>query len=391
MRTTVLVLSWRLFRTGGIPLLTQQIVRDLDPQKFDVHLCLVRGTEPSGVGLANGVQIHSLGLPEPHRIVASPWVLLRMIRVVSRVRPDSYLAFSGYPVLSLVCTPWLGRSLRVLEVNDPPQSRRIGRLNAALEGVLIKRFGFTVLSHTETVATLVADWYGLTRQAVRTFPLGIDLEAEPSDEERLAARTALGVDPSRPVVVYVARLVASKRVDDFLDVAARVLAGAPGCLFLIAGDGSDRDRLERTRDRMGLDGAVRFLGRVPDVRVVLAAGDVFLSTSEFEGFGLGVVEAMAAGLPVVAVESGGLSDVLAAGGGLLRRADDKDGLAEATVELLLDRDARQTQAARGRRRAVQHYGAPAQAADYAKLLSESPAAGLFRGGRSGVSMLRGTQ
>ena len=119
-------------------------------------------------------------------------------------------------------------------------------------------------------------------------------------------------------VGVVARLEPQKRVDLFVDTLAELRRRGVPCSGLVVGDGSRRAELIERRDRAGLHDAIQLVGEQQDVAPWLDRLDVFLMTSESEPFGLTALEAMARGVPVVAMPCpGGLSELVRAGGLLL--------------------------------------------------------------------------
>lgn len=173
-------------------------------------------------------------------------------------------------------------------------------------------------------------------------PPGVDVDRfRPLDaDERTAAREQFGLPPDARVVVGVSRLVPRKGFDVLIEAAARIAPGRPDFVVAIAGDGRDRQRLERlARDRRA---PVRFLGRVPDDQLPAAYGcaDVFAMLCrnrwgglEQEGFGIVFLEAAACGIPQVAGDSGGSAEAVMDGvtGAVVDKPSD---VAAVTVALL---------------------------------------------------------
>jgi glycosyltransferase involved in cell wall biosynthesis len=142
-----------------------------------------------------------------------------------------------------------------------------------------------------------------------------------------------------PLVGVVARLQPEKGVADFLRAAARVCAAVPDARFLVAGDGPLREELLALAGRLGVGERVRFLGYRADARALIGLLDVLVVPSLTEGTPLIVLEAMAAGIPVVASAVGGIPDQIRHNKeGLLVPAGDPAALAEALLELLQDPD-----------------------------------------------------
>jgi glycosyltransferase involved in cell wall biosynthesis len=154
-----------------------------------------------------------------------------------------------------------------------------------------------------------------------------------------AAKSILGLAWENQVVVCVAWLGGLKRIDVLLQAIALLRPKRPSLRCLIVGGGPLADALLVQRDTLGLSNEVVFTGHHEDVRPFLEAGDVYVSTSEREGFGLALVEAMAFELPCVATNIGGHDEILSRPGtGVLVAPGDAEGVA-TQIEYLLDQPA----------------------------------------------------
>jgi glycosyltransferase involved in cell wall biosynthesis len=178
---------------------------------------------------------------------------------------------------------------------------------------------------------LVAD-QGLPAEKVWVVPNGIDPEPYAAAAvEREAVRAELGLPAEALVVGSVARLAPIKNQELLL----AALALRPEAWLVLAGDGPRRSALEALAGELGVASRVRFLGLRRDVPRVLAACDLFSLSSHSEGLPIAVLEAMAAGLPVVATRVGGLPDAVTDGRtGRLTPPGDAAALAAAWGELL---------------------------------------------------------
>jgi glycosyltransferase involved in cell wall biosynthesis len=155
-----------------------------------------------------------------------------------------------------------------------------------------------------------------------------------------------------PLVGVVARLQPEKGVADFLKAATRVSASLPESRFLVAGDGPLREELLALAERLGVGERVRFLGYRADARALIGLLEVLVVPSLTEGAPLIVLEAMAAGIPVVASAVGGIPDQIRHDReGLLVPAGDPAALGETLLELLQDPGRARSLGEAGRRRA----------------------------------------
>jgi glycosyltransferase involved in cell wall biosynthesis len=181
--------------------------------------------------------------------------------------------------------------------------------------------------------------FGVARpEDVHVVPLGLDLERfRDYDETRAEARAALGLPETAFVTSIVARLVPIKAHEVFLEAARRVRAAHPCAIFLVVG-GGERNDLQALAARLGLGDRVRFLGWRADLERIYRASDAVALTSRNEGSPVALIEAMAAGCPVVSTRVGGVPDVVTDNeSGLLVAMNDAAGLAEALGRLARDR------------------------------------------------------
>lgn len=170
-------------------------------------------------------------------------------------------------------------------------------------------------------------------------------------------------DPAdRPRIGTVARLVTVKDIDLLLEVAGRLHQARPELEVVVVGDGPERARLEARAAQAELSGTVRFTGTLDDVTPILGALDVYVVTSVFEGgVSMSVLEAMAAGLPVVTTAAGGVAEAVVDGetGYVVTRDQERGALAAALAEraasLLDDPIVRARMGATGARRVRAHF------------------------------------
>lgn len=199
---------------------------------------------------------------------------------------------------------------------------------------------------------------GVEPSRVRVVHDGIDPgELRPQRPGRL--REAAGAPPEAPLVGAVGALVGHKDHATFVRTAARVARRRPDVHFLVAGEGPERDRLERLRARAGLEGRLHLPGHVPGAARSLADLDVFVMSSREEGLGTAALEALAAGVPVALTRAGGLADV--AGEALPSAPPEAPAELAREVLRLLDDDAARREAVEAGRRRLRGFTAGAMA------------------------------
>jgi glycosyltransferase involved in cell wall biosynthesis len=176
-----------------------------------------------------------------------------------------------------------------------------------------------------TAAARQLESEGIARQRIAVIPNGVSLDRFPRREPSPAIRR----------IITVANLRREKAHDVLLDAAASLVRTQPDLTFSIVGDGPLRADLERRAGQLGLDGRVTFLGHREDVPALLAESDLFVLPSRSEAFPNGVLEAMAAGLPVIARAVGGLLDLVDDGRtGILLKEDTAAALHRAIDDLV---------------------------------------------------------
>ena len=173
---------------------------------------------------------------------------------------------------------------------------------------------------------------------VRVIFGGFDARQFAKLPTRSQARAALGLPVEGVVIGTVSCMKPGKRVGDFVEVCKQVRSVIPDTTAVVVGDGELRQEIQREIDREGLEESIRLLGWRRDVPAIMAAMDVFVLMSAHEGFPLTVLEAMAAGVPVVATRVDGCIEIIEeTRAGVLIERGDIEGGATAVVRLLNDR------------------------------------------------------
>jgi glycosyltransferase involved in cell wall biosynthesis len=175
-----------------------------------------------------------------------------------------------------------------------------------------------MIKYLVTGTPLMAEYYsrnfGIDMKKVRVIPNSINLERfhQPDKEHKAELMKELNISDSNRVVLFVHWLSERKGTQYLPEIIEKVAAKIPGAVFVIAGDGPDRDKLVLGIKEAGLEKNVRVIGGVPNAKIpqYYALADLFIMPSTDEGFPRVLLEAMAMGAPFVANDVGGVRDIL---------------------------------------------------------------------------------
>ena len=176
------------------------------------------------------------------------------------------------------------------------------------------------------------------------------------DRTRYPCHKASFLRPGEKLVVHVSNFRPVKRVRDVVGIFARAAKEAPSRLVFI-GDGPDRPEAQDEAQRLGVADRVVFLGKQDSVAELYSCADLLLLPSQSESFGLVALEAMSAGVPVVATDVGGIPEVVEDGvTGALGEVGDVEGMGEAAAAILRDPARWQSMSDAAKVFAREHYG-----------------------------------
>jgi glycosyltransferase involved in cell wall biosynthesis len=290
---------------GGAEKVTALLARGLSPEKYDVHLGLVTQAHAEGEPLPPWVTVHGLGAP---RVRAGAGRLLALVR---RLRPEVVLSGMAHlNFLVLMLRPLFPRGTHVLVRQNATVSAALasGRLPfyTRLLYRLLYPLADRVICQSEAMADDLTGEVGIGRELVAVLPNPIDFAGI-----RAGSREPYAWDGPGPHLLAVGRLAPEKGFDLLLEALAEIRHEFPRANLVIAGAGPEKAALLLQCRSLGLDDAVVFAGHVNRPYRFFAGASLFVLSSRHEGMPNALLEAAAAGLPLVALPaSGGVADLL---------------------------------------------------------------------------------
>jgi glycosyltransferase involved in cell wall biosynthesis len=333
-RLKVVTLVDGLSGLGGGERVAADLAIRLDSARFQSVFCVTRPHWGRGQeeGLrAAGVRTLTLQRHSPSNLLA--WRPL--ISLLRRERPD---ILHCHKFGSNLWGAILGRvtGVPIIIAHEHVWSFEGHALRRLLDRHVIARGAHVFLAVSNETRRKMIEVEGIDPDLVRVLPNGIPTLVETTGRD---VRRELGIDAEALVVGTVSVLRPQKALQVLIRCAARLIREFPMLKVIIAGDGPERVNLEALVTELGLDGRVMLVGARRDVSDILAAFDVAVSSSDFEGSPLAVIEYMAAAKAIVATRVGGVPDLIEDGvHGLLVEAQDAEGLASAVARLLREPD-----------------------------------------------------
>ena len=320
-------------QTGGAEHVVLNLARKLNPERYELHVCSLSGEGELAPEFRRlGVRVHTL-------IKRSGIDLTLCVTLTRLFRRERIQIVHTHNV-----APWLYAGLAAklsgAALYHTEHSNVFAHQRALLlaERVLAA-FTRVIISDSDKVKRQLVERQGIPSRKIVTIVNGIETSLFRNEHEadKEQARRAIGVNGAAPVIGTVGRLAAVKDQQTLLEAFRQIVSHYPEALLLIVGEGPMRQELEDQTRSLGLGAHVKFLGRRSDIPELLRLLDVFVLSSVSEGLPLTVLEAMAAGVPVVATDVGGLCEVVTdRETGLLVPPRSPTHLAAAVVTLLND-------------------------------------------------------
>ena len=347
---------------GGAEKALARTVIGLDKRKHNPTVCCLRGHGPVAeeIELA-GVTVAPLNMSGKFDL-AAVFKLFRLLWEEKINIIHSYLYHAN--ILGRI----VGRAARVPIIISSERSVILSegvvnkntlemgsRLRRLMNG-LSMRLSDRVVTVSELVRETLIAASKIDPKRLVTIHSGVNLEDYKIDGDITAKKKSLGLETSALVIGAIGRLGRVKGVEYLLRAAAKVILKNPDAAFLIVGDGSQRGALEQLARSLHISHRVVFTGQRDDVPELLAVMDVLVLPSLYEGLPNAVLEAMAAGKPVIATRVGGTPEAVEDGvTGLLVPPRDPEALAEAIIALLQDQERAEAMGRAGRARVEKHF------------------------------------
>jgi glycosyltransferase involved in cell wall biosynthesis len=349
---------------GGAETLLVDLIRRLDRSHFLPELCCLKELGPLGEVLAREIPTfdHLLSRKTDLR------VLPRLVGLLRRRRVDAVVTVGAGDKMfwGRLAARWARVPVVCSALHSTGWPDTVGRLNRMLTPIT-DAYIAVAAAHGK----FLVDQLHFPAAKVHVIPNGIDVERFRHAGDRLAIRAALGLTPTTPIVGIVAALRQEKNHELLLQAVHTVRARVPEAVFLIVGDGPERPRLVALAKQMGVAQAVRFLGTRSDIPQLLSAIDAFVLTSRIEANPVSILEAMAAGRPVVAPNVGSISESVIDGvTGYLTEPNLVEPVANRLIELLENPTLSRSLGAAGQRAVEKTGSLDSMVAGYQRLISE---------------------
>jgi len=289
----------------------------------------------------------------------SPGLIWRLRRIIKAMQPDIVHTHLIHADTHGIIAAWLAGVHTILTGrHNDDDFRTQGRIR--LLNALLWRLASGGIAISQAIMQFCIEVENAPPEKLRVVEYGLKYETA-TPQQITAARQDLRAELSLPndavLIGMASRLVEQKGITYALQAFARVKAAYPHSYLVIAGDGELRSALVEEATELDIRGRTIFLGWRPDMMRIMAAYDIFLLPSLWEGFGLVLLEAMSRRLPIIASAVSAIPEVVADGEtGLLVPPRDPDALAEALRILLSDRLLRLHMGMVGEDRLETHFG-----------------------------------
>jgi len=323
------------FGTGGAEKMVSQLAAAMDPDAFETEVfCIYGGPQGNHMEQAlqdRGVPIHYIG----KKLGFSVRAIFRLFQKLDTFGPD-VVHTHLYACMYAFLWPLLRRKVFLHTFHTLPEveNRRLSR--RLLTRCLVRGKKMIPVAISKGIRGMVADYYGIPAERV-------ELVQNPVDVRRFASGRRKDDGVFR--FITVGRLSPVKNQQMIIRAFAEFLEHGLDGRLLVLGKGSEEASLKALAEERRISDRIDYAGYVDNVEDYLKTADVFLLSSHYEAQPLSILEAMAAGLPVISTDVGGIRDIVT-DNGILVPPDDVQAMAQAMVQLRTDELLRQELAGR---------------------------------------------
>jgi len=348
---------------GGAERFLTGLVTHLDRGQFHPVVATLGGGGPFVADLQSaGIKVYDLRFRHARDFAGT----VRLYRLMRRLRPTivhTHLTVDGFH--GRVAALAAGVPIRVVTQQNAFGGGQFLPHWQRWSNILLVRATQQFIAVSAGAATYLRQAEKVPPEKIVVLPNAVEPVSKVAASEIARFRRELSVPESAPLIGVVARLTPQKGISYLLEALASLPSLSVPPHGVIVGDGVLRAELEARRDRLGLAGRVHFLGHRRDIALILGALDLFVLPSLYEGLSLALLEAMSAGVPVVATAVSGSEEIIVDGeNGFLVPAADSAALAKRMYWVLTHPDVRAQVAGRGRETVRRRFTIDAIAGQY---------------------------
>lgn len=329
---------------GGLQQVVVNICRTIDREKFDISVLCLRN-------LGEFVpEIEKLGIKVlflPQKETGTDYLsFLKVAKILREEKIDIIHTHNTQPFIDGTIGAIMSGVKTIVHTDHArafPDKRRY-----MIAERFLSRFAYRVVGVSEKTSDDLMKYEKISPRKIMTIPNGIDGNRFKIKVDREKKKKELGLTTEGPVIGLASRLTSQKGIPFLLRAMSEILAAIPDAVLIIAGEGRIEDELKKEALDLQIADHVRFIGPRMDMPELLKLFDLYVMPSLWEGLPMVLLEAMAAGCPIVSTNVGGIGTAIQHGiNGSLVNSQDSDALAKEIVRVLKDKELRSKYVANG--------------------------------------------
>jgi len=324
------------FHVGGAEVQVLSLLKNLDPDRFSISLCLLnRGDREMETDASKYVDsIYYLGF----RWRYLPWSFLKLVKYLQDGRFRVIHAHLEYAGLIGRLAGWFA-GVPVRMTTEHGKNLWKSQFLLAIERMM-NRITDAKICVSRDIAEIRRKNEGTPDEKLIYIPNAVDAGLfKESSSSKGRIMEEFGWQSDDPLILSVGRIVEAKNYPLLVDAIVELGKKIPEARCLIAGDGDQKEEIEKKIGSLGVSERIKMAGTRRDIPELLAAAEIFTLSSVREGLPVSILEAMASGTPVVSTDVGGVGDAVTDGiNGLLVPSGDPAAMAKAFERMLSDRE-----------------------------------------------------